>query len=78
MMFTVVKDAHFFPGQQPRPYSLPYTYYLYLRPPSTDVPMYDLLLLEALQDPTRKARYKLDAETCAQIAAPLWLSVLPS
>jgi hypothetical protein len=71
MMFTILQDDQFFP--------LPHSSYrLYLGPPSTRFPMFDLLLLEALQDPTRNARYKLDAEKCTQIAQSLWLSVLPS
>jgi hypothetical protein len=72
MMFTILKNAAFFPGEQaPSPYNL------YPGPPLTGVPMLDLLLLEAVQDPTRNARYKLDAEKSAQIAQSLWLKVFP-
>ena len=54
------------------------SYRLYLGPPSTGLKTFDILLSEAVQDPTRNARYKLDAEKSAQIAQSLWLSVLPS
>jgi hypothetical protein len=80
MMLTILQDVQFFPGYDPmqgeqaRPQS---SYSLYLGPPLTGVEMFDLLLLEAMQDPTRNARYKLDAEKCAQIVQLLWLSVLP-
>ena len=47
-------------------------------PPLTGVEMFNILLSEAAQDPTRNARYELDAEKCAEIAQSLWLSVLPS
>ena len=55
-------------NEQPR-------YGLYTSVPG--IPMFYSLLLEVLQDPTRNARYKLDAEKCAQIVPSLWLSVLP-
>ena len=74
MMFTVLEDAHFSSSLRPRPSS----YILYGGPPSTHVEMLDLLVLEALQDPTRNARYKLDAVQCTHIAESLWLSILPS
>jgi hypothetical protein len=77
-VFTIMQHSEF-PGSgdeekahPPRP-----SYSLGLGPPSTDVKTFDILLLEAMQDPTRNARYKLDAEKCAQIAQSLWLSVLP-
>ena len=75
-MFTILRNAHFFPytdvirDEEPR-------YSLYAQPPMTEVPMLDHLLLEAMQDPTRNARYKLNAEKCAQIAQSFWLKVLP-
>jgi len=70
-MFTILQDDQIFPSSHS-------SYRLYLGPPLTRFPMFDLLLLEAVQDPTRNARYKPDAEKCAQIAQSLWLSVLPS
>lgn len=79
-MLTILQDVQFFPGYDPmqgeqaHPQS---SYSLYLGPPLTGVEMLDLLLLEVMQDPTRNARYKLDAEKCIQIVQSLWLSVLP-
>ena len=74
MMFTILKDVYWFPGQRLPPHS----YSVYLGPPKTGIPMLDLLVLEALRDPTRNDRYTLDAEKCAHIAQSLWLSILPS
>ena len=54
------------------------SYTLYPGPPSIGVEMFNILLSEAVQDPTRNARYELDAEKCAEIAQSLWLRVLPS
>jgi len=78
-VFTIRQDSEF-PGsgdeeqaRRPRP-----SYSLRLGPPSTGVKTFDILLLEAMQDPTRNARYKLDTKKCARIAQSLWLSVLPS
>ena len=78
-VFTIMQHSEF-PGsgdeeQARRP---PPSYEWYLGPASTGVEMFDILLLEAMQDPTRNARYELDAEKSAQIAQSLWLSVLPS
>ena len=73
IVFTI---KQYFPrsdGKRPDP-----SYRLNLGPPSTDIAMFDTLLLEAMNDPTRNARYKVDAEKCAEIAQSLWLSVLPS
>jgi len=53
------------------------SYRLHLCSASTGVEMFDILLSEEMQDP-RNARYKIDAEKCAQIAQSLWLGVLPS
>ena len=75
-MFIILKHAHFLLGG--RAWSLHSSYTLYPDPPLTGVPMLDLLVLEALKDPTRNAIYKLDPEKSAQIAQSLWLSVLPS
>ena len=61
---------------QARPSHRPYV--LFFGPPLIGVPMLDLLLLEALQDPTRNVRCQPSAEKCAQIAQSLWLRVLPS
>jgi hypothetical protein len=78
-VFIIMQHSEF-PGsgdgeQARRP---PPSYCCYLGPPSTGVEMFDIFLLEAMQDPTRNARYEPDAEKCAQIAQSLWLSVLPS
>jgi len=78
-VFTIRQDSEL-PGsgdeeQARRPHP---SYTLYFGPPWSGVKMLDILLLEAMQDPTRNARYKLDAEKSAQIAQSLWLSVLPS
>jgi hypothetical protein len=77
MMFTVVQHAHFFPESKDEETHLSFSYGLYTGPPLTGIPMLDLLLLEALHDPTRNARYEIDAENCALIAQSLWLNVLP-
>ena len=74
-MCTILNHAPIFPGEQPHPH---WSYSLCLGPPLTGVPMLDLLVLEAVQDTTRNARYKLDVETCAHIVQSLWLRVLPS
>jgi hypothetical protein len=79
MIFTITQDSNFSESDEEEQPHRPHPYYrLYLGPPSTGVEMFDSLLLEAMQDPTRNARYKPDPETCAQIAQSLWLSVLPS
>ena len=54
----------------------PSRYSLYASSPLSGILMFDILLLEALQDPMRNARYELNAEKCTQIAQLLWLSVL--
>jgi hypothetical protein len=80
MMFTILQDSYRLLGDSDRIRDGQAQYYLYRGPPAgglTGVPMLDLLLLEAFQDPTRNARYKLNAKQCAQIAQSLWLSVLP-
>jgi len=80
VVLTILQATHFFAEsdltQDGQP--CPHSYSLHLGPPLTGVSMLDLLVLEAMQDPTRNARYKLDGEKCAQIAQSLWLSVLPS
>ena len=75
----VIMQKSGFPGsgdeeQARRPHP---SYTLYLTPISTGVEMFNILLSEAVQDPTRHSRYELDAEKCAEIAQSLWLSVLP-
>ena len=73
-VFTI---SQYFPGHANPARELHPCYILDLGPPSTDVKIFDTLLLEAMQDPTRNARYELGAEKCAQIAQSLWLSLLP-
>ena len=73
VIFAILKDAPFFPGEQANPL---WFYSLCPGPPFTGLPMLDLLLLEAVQDPTRNPRYKLDGDKSAQIAQSLWLGVL--
>jgi len=78
-VFTIIQHSEF-PGsgdEEQARRSYPF-YSLYLGPPLTGVRTFDILLLEAMEDPTRNARYKLDAEKSAQIAQSLWLNVLPS
>jgi hypothetical protein len=77
MTFTILQDVQLFPeyyyprqGEQTHPH-----YTLYHVPPRTGFPKFDLLLSEAMQNPTRNARYELDAEKSAQIAQSLWLSI---
>jgi hypothetical protein len=75
MMCTILNHAPFFPSKQAHSH---WSYSLCLGPPLTGVPMLDFLVLEAVQDPARNAKYKLDVETCAHIVQSLWLRVLPS
>ena len=77
-MFTILQDVQLFPEYYPvQREQAPPHYSLYQAPPSTGFPIFDILLLEAMQDPTRNARYKLNAEKCAQIAQSVWLNLLP-
>ena len=77
-VFTIMHDSKFSGSGNEEQAGWPHlSYRLYLGPPSSGVEMFDILLLEAMQDPTRNGRYKLDAEKCTQIVQSLWLSVLP-
>jgi len=77
MIFTIVQKSGFLLQDERNGWNHR-LFFLYSGPPSTGVPMLDLLLLEVVQDPTRNHQYRPDAEKCALIAQSLWLSVLPS
>lgn len=78
LVFTIRHDSEFSgSGDEEQAHRLRSSYTLHLGLPYTDIKMVGTLLSEAVEDPTRNARYKLDAEQSAEIAQSLWLSVLP-